>query len=101
MTAGRLILDDGELTYDRRGEGPPVVLPHGGGLGRVTWDRRFEVLSRDHAVVRHDARGHGDPSPVTGPFAHHEDLGDLLDGLDPDRPDEFDRALPRFLRASR
>ncbi|MEV8439929.1 alpha/beta hydrolase [Actinosynnema sp. NPDC051121] len=74
------------MTYDRRGEGPPVVLLHGGGLGRVTWDRQFEVLARDHSVVRYDARGHGDSSPVTGPFAHHEDLRDLLDGLDLDRP---------------
>ena len=86
MTAGRLILDDGELTYHRRGEGPPVVLLHGGGLGGVTWDRQFPLLARDHAVVRYDARGHGESSPVTGPFAHHEDLLDLLDGLDLDRP---------------
>jgi 3-oxoadipate enol-lactonase len=86
MTAGRLILDDGELTYDRRGEGPPVVLLHAGGLGRVTWDRQVEVLAPDHSVIRYDARGHGESSPVTGPFAHHEDLRDLLDGLDLDRP---------------
>jgi len=86
MTAGRLILDDGELTYHRRGEGPAVVLLHGGGLGGVTWDRQFDLLARDHTVVRYDARGHGGSSPVTGPFAHHEDLRDLLDGLDLDRP---------------
>lgn len=82
MTAGRLILDDGELTYHRRGEGPPVVLLHAGGLGSVTWDRQFALLARDHTVIRYDARGHGESSPPTGPFAHHEDLRDLLDGLD-------------------
>ncbi|PSL53524.1 pimeloyl-ACP methyl ester carboxylesterase [Saccharothrix carnea] len=85
MTAGRLILDDGELSYDRRGEGPPVVLLHGGGLGGVTWDRQFALLAQDHTVIRYDARGHGGSSPVTGPFAHHEDLKDLLDGLGLDR----------------
>ncbi|XVS61355.1 alpha/beta fold hydrolase [Actinosynnema sp. CA-299493] len=86
MTAGRLILDDGELTYHRRGEGPPVVLLHAGGLGVAVWDRQFDLLARDHTVVRYDARGHGESSPVTGPYAHHEDLRDLLDGLGLDRP---------------
>ena len=59
MTAGRLILDDGESTHHRRGDGSPVVLPHAGGRG-------------------------GAAHPV---------------GLD--RPDGFDRALPRFPSASR
>jgi pimeloyl-ACP methyl ester carboxylesterase len=86
MTAGRLILDDGELTYHRRGEGPPVVLLHAGGLGSAMWDRQFDLLTRDHTVVRYDARGHGESSPVTGPYSHHEDLRDLLDGLGLDRP---------------
>ncbi|MFD0201150.1 MULTISPECIES: alpha/beta fold hydrolase [Saccharothrix] len=85
MTAGRLILDDGELSYDRRGDGPPVVLLHAGGLGGVTWDRQFTLLAHDHTVIRYDARGHGGSSPVTGPFAHHEDLKELLDGLGLDR----------------
>lgn len=85
MTAGRLILDDGELSYLRRGEGPPVVLLHGGALAGVTWERQFDLLARDHAVVRYDARGHGESSSPTGPFAHHEDLRALLDGLGLDR----------------
>ncbi|NUT52696.1 MAG: alpha/beta hydrolase [Saccharothrix sp.] len=85
MTAGRFILDDGELTCERRGEGPPVVLLHAGGLAAAIWDRQFTALARDHSVIRYDARGHGDSSPVTGPFAHHEDLARLLDGLGVDR----------------
>jgi pimeloyl-ACP methyl ester carboxylesterase len=85
MTAGRLILDDGELTYQRRGDGPPVVLLHAGGLSGALWDRQFPLLARDRTAVRYDARGHGGSSPVTGPFSHHEDLEDVLDGLDLDR----------------
>lgn len=52
MTAGRLILDDGEPTHHRRGEGPPAVPLHGGS------------------------------SPVAGPRAHHEDPRCLLDRFD-------------------
>ncbi|MFJ6677112.1 alpha/beta fold hydrolase [Actinosynnema sp. NPDC091369] len=85
MTAGRLMLDDGEVTYQRRGDGPPVVLLHAGGLSGALWDRQFPLLARDHTAVRYDARGHGGSSPVTGPFAHHEDLEDLLDGPGLDR----------------
>lgn len=85
MTTGRLMLDDGELHYERRGHGPPVVLLHSGGLSGAIWDRQVAVLERDHTVIRYDARGHGDSSPPEGPFSHYEDLEQVLDGLRVDR----------------
>ncbi|AQT77992.1 alpha/beta hydrolase [Mycolicibacterium litorale] len=42
------------------GEGPPVILAHGYGLGlgqcNIVWD---ELLSRGHRVIAFDQRGHG------------------------------------------
>jgi hypothetical protein len=44
MTAGRLILDDGELTCHRPGGGSPVVLRHAGGAGGARWNHHFDLL---------------------------------------------------------
>lgn len=74
-------IDDGELSYEIRGEGSPVVLLHGGALNGRMWDGQLELLERHHTVVRYDARGHGRSSTPTRPFAHHEDLRHLLTGL--------------------
>ncbi|MEO6082166.1 MAG: alpha/beta fold hydrolase [Umezawaea sp.] len=82
MTAGTMPVADGELAYEVRGEGSPVVLLHGGLLTGDTWDAQVALLERDHTVVRYDARGHGRSSTPTGPFSHHEDLRQLLAGLD-------------------
>ncbi|ONI85049.1 hypothetical protein ALI22I_31920 [Saccharothrix sp. ALI-22-I] len=50
MTAGRLMLDDGESGCERRGDGPPVVPPHGGGLSGVTWDGQLGIEGAGHLV---------------------------------------------------
>src|SRR4051794_36184980 len=82
MTTGTMPVDDGELAYEIRGGGSPVVLLHGGFLTGDTWDAQVALLERDHTVIRFDARGHGRSSTPTKPFAHHEDLRQLLMGLD-------------------
>jgi 3-oxoadipate enol-lactonase len=81
MTTGRIQIDDGELSYEIRGEGSPVVLLHGGLLNGRTWDSQVALLEKQHTVVRYDARGHGQSSTPTKPFAYYEDLRQLLAGL--------------------
>lgn len=78
MTTGRIQIDDGELSYEIRGEGSPVVLLHGGALDGRTWDGQVALLEKHHTVIRYDARGHGQSSTPTKPFAHYEDLQQLL-----------------------
>ncbi|MFD7920534.1 alpha/beta fold hydrolase [Streptomyces sp. NPDC059740] len=69
----------GELFYEVAGDGPAVVLLHGGMLDNHMWDEQFAWLSRSgHRVVRYDARGHGLSSDIKGDYAHHEDLRALL-----------------------
>ncbi|MDX1659953.1 MAG: alpha/beta hydrolase [Nitriliruptorales bacterium] len=57
------------IRYRSDGEGPLVVLAHGGGLRLEAWDRSGWVdgLAEDHQVVRFDARGHGESSKPTDP----------------------------------
>ncbi|MET1074192.1 MAG: alpha/beta fold hydrolase [Umezawaea sp.] len=81
MVLGTMPVDGGELVHESRGEGRPVVLLHGGYLSGAMWDAQVDVLARDHTTIRYDARGHGGSSTPTGPFAHHEDLRVLLEGL--------------------
>jgi pimeloyl-ACP methyl ester carboxylesterase len=69
------------LYYEAAGEGPAVVLLHGGNLDRRLWDPQFLALAREHRVVRYDLRGFGRSRDRDGPFQAHEDLRALLDML--------------------
>ncbi|MFB6515196.1 alpha/beta fold hydrolase [Streptomyces virginiae] len=83
ITAATAPIDAGELFYESTGEGPPVVLLHGGMLDLTMWDEQFTRLATlGHHVIRYDARGHGRSSTVTRDYAHHDDLHALLTHLD-------------------
>lgn len=69
------------LFYEEAGNGPAVVLLHGGFLDQRLWEREFAWLARDHRVVRYDLRGHGRSQADSVPFADYEDLHALLDSL--------------------
>jgi 3-oxoadipate enol-lactonase len=70
-----------DLAYDDAGVGSPVVLLHGGLLGRGQWDAEFAALAASHRVVRIDLRGHGGSPAPNGSFANHDDLVAALDHL--------------------
>ncbi|MGW1227567.1 alpha/beta fold hydrolase [Streptomyces sp. NPDC002530] len=79
VTAATVPVEAGELFYESAGEGPPVVLLHGGMLDLNMWDEQFSWLAAlGHRVIRYDARGHGRSSTVAGDYAHHDDLHALL-----------------------
>ncbi|MEU3727066.1 alpha/beta hydrolase [Streptomyces sp. NPDC031705] len=83
VTAGTVPVEAGELFYESAGEGPPVVLLHGGMLDLHMWDEQFTWLAGlGFRVIRYDARGHGRSSTVTRDYAHHDDLHALLTRLD-------------------
>ena len=80
VTAGAFAeLNDGTIHYQIAGDGPPVVLLHGGLLDLRQWDDQFPVLAQRYRVVRYDARGFGRSPLGTVPYAHYEDLRALLD----------------------
>jgi pimeloyl-ACP methyl ester carboxylesterase len=77
------------VVRDSGGEGKPVELVHGLGLGQRSWDRVAPRLNAEGLrVVTYDLRGHG-RSDVAGdysPSAFDEDLAAVLDGLGLEKP---------------
>jgi 3-oxoadipate enol-lactonase len=83
MTSGRVPVRDGELFFDERGAGHPLVLLHGGSLDHRMWDGQVGPFVRaGYRVIRYDARGHGQSSTPKSDFAAYDDLAQLLAGLD-------------------
>ena len=77
------------ITYERRGEGPPVVLLHGYVGDRRTWQRQIDDLSDEFTVVAWDAPGFGgsfDP-PETFRLSDFADcLSAFIDAIGLGRP---------------
>ena len=79
VDTGSVSVNDTRLSYEIRGEGPAVVLIHGGGFDRRMWDDQVPDLARDFRVIRYDVRGAGQSASAEGQtFEHHEDLAALL-----------------------
>ncbi|MGE5235782.1 MAG: alpha/beta fold hydrolase [Acidobacteriota bacterium] len=81
VTSGMVKVKGGELYYEMKGTGRPVVLLHAGLLDRRMWDGQFDTFARHYRVIRYDARGHGMSSMPRGELCNYEDLHDLLVGL--------------------
>src|SRR4051794_14865637 len=70
------------LAHTDTGDGPPIVLLHGGGSGRATWDGFARALP-GWRVIAPDLRGHG-ASPRCGEYHlqdHADDVAELLETL--------------------
>ncbi|HXD91001.1 MAG TPA: alpha/beta hydrolase, partial [Candidatus Binataceae bacterium] len=73
-----------DLYYETHGEGPALVLAHGGGGNHLSWWQQVPALSPQYRCVTFDHRGFGESRDVTdgpGPNAYVEDLRQLLDHL--------------------
>jgi pimeloyl-ACP methyl ester carboxylesterase len=69
------------LYYESMGEGPAVVLLHGGLVDSRLWDAQMRPLSKRFRVVRYDIRGYGRSPAPAGEYSPVEDLRALLDHL--------------------
>jgi 3-oxoadipate enol-lactonase len=76
-----LLAAQAPLHYEAAGQGPAVVLIHGGQCDRRIWDEQFERLSKRYRVVRYDIRGFGKSPKVVEPYSNVADLAGLLDKL--------------------
>ena len=68
------------VTYERNGEGPPLVLLHGVLSDSRVWSKQLLYLSDEFTVVAWDAPGAGQSSDPPEPFAM-ADWADCLVGL--------------------
>jgi pimeloyl-ACP methyl ester carboxylesterase len=79
------------LAYDRTGTGPPLVLLHGIGSSRASWDPVVPSLAERFELIAVDLPGFGDSPPLPSsvephPAALAEAVAGLLDRLGIDRP---------------
>jgi 3-oxoadipate enol-lactonase len=77
-----------DLYYESHGDGPALVLAHGGGGNHLSWWQQVPELSRHFRCVTFDHRGFGDSrdnSEGPGAKAFVEDLRALLDHLEIER----------------
>lgn len=81
--------DDPDIWYERRGEGPTIVLLNGMSQSTANWMSQTRVLSETYDVITYDARGQG-RTPVgdvaTSLDVHASDLDALLEHLEVERP---------------
>lgn len=73
------------LCYEMKGEGEPLVLIHGFGSEKESWNAQFEPLSKHFKVIRFDNRGAGESDRPDEPYQMEvlaDDVASLLDQLD-------------------
>lgn len=73
------------LYYEMAGQGPAVILVHGGLVDSRMWDDQMNDFSKQCQVVRYDLRGFGKSADALESFSHIEDLRALLEFLKIDR----------------
>lgn len=56
--------------YDETGDGPPVVVLHGGLESGADWRFMADALAARHRVLLPDRRGHGRTPDVEGPYTY-------------------------------
>ncbi len=72
-----VVSNDGtRIAYERRGEGPPLVLIHGTGIDHSYWDPVAPELGRHFTVYSVDRRGRGQ-SGETAPYAIQREFEDV------------------------
>jgi pimeloyl-ACP methyl ester carboxylesterase len=80
-----------DLSFERSGSGPPLVLVHGLGSARSVWRPVLPALEASYDVITVDLPGHGDSPPLpqgadASPGALAAAVATLLDQLGVERP---------------
>jgi pimeloyl-ACP methyl ester carboxylesterase len=85
----RIRVGELQIAYRRAGEGPPLVLLHGGVTDSREWRRQIDDLSDEFTVVAWDAPGCGESSDPPERFGLHgyaDCLAEFVDALGLGRP---------------
>ena len=78
---------DGQIYYEEKGKGEPLILLHGHSLDTRMWDLQFDEFAKHYRTIRFDFRGYGKSSKQseTFQFTHLDDLLTLMDSLHIDK----------------
>ncbi|GIF17363.1 pimeloyl-ACP methyl ester carboxylesterase [Actinoplanes tereljensis] len=68
-TERRVRVGDGDVVCTIAGTGEPLLLVHGLGASRHTWDRVLGELAATHTVIAPDLPGHGDSDAPAGDYS--------------------------------
>jgi len=71
-------LNGTSIFFAEYGQGPPILLLHGGLANSAYWGSQIEVLSRSHRVIAMDTRGHGRSPVRSGKFGYEIFAEDVL-----------------------
>lgn len=85
VTSGLAEVNGTKLYYEMKGNGPPLVLIHGGLMDRRMWDDQFDDFAEAYTVLRYDIRGYEKSEMPEGKFSHVEDLHALMKSLEIDK----------------
>ncbi len=73
----------GDLHFEIRGCGPPILLIHGFGASSFTWSKIIPSLAADHTVISLDLRGFGrSKKPRDGNYTLESQAAAVLDVID-------------------
>ena len=79
---GFVKVEGGEISYNVRGSGCPVVFLGGGSaMDHRQWEEQLAAFRNRFRVIGLDSRGVGRASPPIAPFSFSEDLAAALDSL--------------------
>jgi pimeloyl-ACP methyl ester carboxylesterase len=80
--AARAEVNGASIWYAMFGNGPPVVLLHGGLANSNYWGHQVPVLAQKHQVIVIDSRGHGRSTRDGKPYGYELMASDVLGVLD-------------------
>ena len=83
ITESSVKVSGAELSVHTQGSGPTLVMVHGTGADKTTWNVVGRDLSKDFTVVTYDRRGYGESvhAPIIDHRIHADDLIALIESL--------------------
>src|SRR5688500_16666971 len=79
--ADNLKTDGGTIYFEKIGDGPAIILLHGGFGDLRMWDDQMQPFARNHQVIRYDQPGFGKSSAPDKTYSPVAVLTQLMDHL--------------------
>jgi len=74
-------VNDIKMYYETLGEGPPLLMLHGGTVSSECWSGYLEPFARHFQVIVPDSRGHGRSTDSAQPFSYELMASDVIELL--------------------